>query len=164
MMRLAFVLTILFLVGFATSSQAADLQGLDLGPMAQSCLTDPPAATETFMISLCEGFADIAREREARVHRQAQGKIEATTCDAVCRYPIDKAHEDREAIEAGRARAAQLAKSARLARRMPSLAELDRDLAILESWRPQMPLMPMIREPIHCTSYSLGLSVNTDCY
>jgi hypothetical protein len=164
-MRLILVLTILLLTGFTTSSHSDDLPDLELGPMAQSCLTDPPAATETFMVSLCEGFAGIAREREA----QAQGKIASTTCDAVCRYPIDKAREDREAMEAGKRQAAQWARSTRstrVARPGMSVEELDAEIARMERGMAMMFLspIPMIQKPIHCTSYSLGIFFNTDCY
>jgi hypothetical protein len=175
-MRLVLVLTILLLTGIDTSSHANDLPDLDLGPVAQSCLTDPPAPTETFMVSLCESFAGIAREREAQAH----GKIEATTCDAVCRYPIDKAREDREAIEAGKRQAAQWGarstRSTRAARPVcdaacqrlngMSVEELDAEIARMERGMAMMflPPMPMMREPIHCTSYSLGMFLNTDCY
>lgn len=174
-MRLSLALAILLLTGIATSAHANDIPDVDLGPVAQSCLTDPPAVTETFLVSLCEGFADIARKREV----QAQGKIEANTCDAVCRYPIDKAYEDREAIEAGKRQAAHWTRSTRSTRvarpvcdaacqrlSAMSVEELDAEIARMERGMAMMflPPMPMMREPIHCTSYSLGMFVNADCY
>jgi hypothetical protein len=138
---------------------ADEVSSVPLGPVAQSCLDDPPSANDAFMVSLCAGFAAI--ELEERTHREAPAHIDTQPCDAVCRYPADKLRENRAAIETGKLKAAQWAQSAR-SPRMPSLEELDRDIAILESRmaRP-MPPMPMM---LSFTSYSLGMFVNTDCY
>lgn len=89
---------------------------------------------------------------------------EPTVCDAVCRYPADKLRENQEAIEAGQRAVAQWARSARptLSR---SLAELDRDIALMEAQqtrRAQLLTQPSMM--FNCTSYPVGMFVNTTCY
>lgn len=107
----------LLLATLALICVPAVLQAEERGPFSQSCLDDHPAPTDRFLVNLCESFA-----QEPRV------KIEERPCDAVCRYPAEKLREDIEAREAGK-KAARKA-----ARRIPSIEELDHEIAMMEAF------------------------------
>ena len=142
------LLATLLLIGVPTVLQAEDR-----GPFAQSCLDDPPAPTDRFLVNLCDSFA-----QEARV------KTEAQPCDAVCRYPAEKLREDIEAREAGAARLAQWSRSPRSARNLSIeelIANLDSEIAIGEAF---MGPPAVMRPPFDCYGTSFGFSSFASCY
>lgn len=180
-MRLALALTILLLSGYTTGLAATDEMIFPFPPEAQACRDHFPSASKDPAAFLrCADILEVAaveRWQAMRIAKQPDTQaclmapVRSRSCDALLDKEEAAVDRDRafarlkknEVILRIIAHAAE--RAARPRREYDASADIERldaDIARMERGM-DMLLLPTMREPIRCTSYSLGMFTNTDC-
>ena len=123
-------------------------------PTATVCRENPPLPSDLSLVSLCHTLID--QEDTAVAHHKDKLRLNMSLLRTkVIEYAAKKAARKIVRLNTPLGIDGE-----------EEIARLDAEIARMERGMERMLLspVPMMREPIHCTSYSLGISVNTDCY